>query len=166
MFFQYYICKFPLFSTKYTTVFVCRDWYQYHHPFIIPLKMILIIWLKVHNTEQDFLMFKYMINIIWYGSFRIISRINPRPISSLELKLSGWYWCLGLIQDVIRKESYNILYLRVYIKMVWNLHVCVLFMGWLSVWWCLMPLSTIFQLYCGGQIRTQNISGDSHWLHR
>jgi hypothetical protein len=47
-------------------------------PFIIPLKMILIMWLKVHNTEQDFLMFKYMINIIWYGSFRITSRINPR----------------------------------------------------------------------------------------
>jgi hypothetical protein len=57
----------------------------------------------IHNTEQDFLMFKYMINIIWYGSFRITSRINPRPISSLELKLSGWYWCLGLIRDVIRK---------------------------------------------------------------
>ena len=46
-----------------------------------------------------------------------------------------------------------------------------------------MPLSTIFQLYCGGQfywwrtlrkpqtcymsgIRTHNISGDRHWLHR
>jgi hypothetical protein len=69
------------------------------------------MWLKVHNTEQDFLMFKYMINIIWYGSFRITSCINPRPISSLELKLSGWYWCLGLIRDVIRKEPYNILYL-------------------------------------------------------
>ena len=67
----------------------------------------MITWLKVHNTEQDFLMFKYMINIIWYGSFRITSRINPRPISSLELKLSGWYWCLGLIRDVIRKEPYN-----------------------------------------------------------
>jgi hypothetical protein len=65
----------------------------------------------IHNTEQDFLMFKYMINIIWYGSFRITSRINPRPISSRELKLSGWYWCLGLIRDVIRKEPYNILYI-------------------------------------------------------
>ena len=95
------------------TVFVCRDWYRYHHPFIIPLKMILITWLKIHNTEQDFLIFKYMINIIWYGSFRITSRINPRPISSLELKLSGWYWCLGLIRDVIRKEPYNILYLSI-----------------------------------------------------
>jgi hypothetical protein len=50
-----------------------------------------------YNTEQDFLMFKYMINIIWNGSFHITSRINSRPISSLELKLSGWYWCLGLI---------------------------------------------------------------------
>jgi hypothetical protein len=89
-----------------TPVLVCRDWYRYHHPFIMRLKMILITWLKVHNTEQDFLMFKYMINIIWHGSFRITSRINPRPISSLELKLSGWYWCLGLIRDVIRKEPY------------------------------------------------------------
>ena len=52
-----------------------------------------------------------MINIIWYGSFRITSCINPRPISSLELKLSGWYWCIGLIRDVIRKEPYNILYI-------------------------------------------------------
>jgi hypothetical protein len=41
-----------------TPVFVCRDWYRYHHPFIIPLKMILITWLKVHNTEQDFLMLR------------------------------------------------------------------------------------------------------------
>jgi hypothetical protein len=66
---------------------------------------------RVHNTEQNFLMFKYIINIIWYGSFRITSCINPRPISSLQLKLSGWYWCLGLIRDVIRKEPYNILYI-------------------------------------------------------
>jgi hypothetical protein len=71
----------------------------------------------------------------------------------------------------------------------------------LFVWWCLTPLSTIFQLYRGGQfywwmetgetgvnhrpvsshwqtlwhnvvhlalmeIRTHNISGDRHWLHR
>ena len=72
--------------------------------------MILITWLKVHNTEQEFLMFKYMINIIWYGSYRITSCINPRPISSLELKLSEWYWCLWLIWDVIQKEPYNILY--------------------------------------------------------
>ena len=48
-----------------------------------------------------------MINIIWYGFFRITSRINLRPISSLELKLSGWYWCLGLERDVIRKEPYD-----------------------------------------------------------
>jgi hypothetical protein len=75
--------------------------------------MILITWLKVHNTEQDFLMFKYMTNIIWYGSFRITSCINPRPILSLELKLSGWYWCLGLIRDLIRKEPYNILYILI-----------------------------------------------------
>ena len=66
------------------------------------------------------------------------------------------------------------------------------------VWWCLIPLSTIFQLYRGSQfycwrkpgenqwpvtshwetlshnvvhlalikIRTHNISGDRHWLHR
>jgi hypothetical protein len=28
-----------------TTVFVCRDWYRYHHPFIIPLKIIVYTWL-------------------------------------------------------------------------------------------------------------------------
>jgi hypothetical protein len=108
----------------------------YHHPFIIPLKMILIMWLKVHNTEQDFLMFKYMINIIWYGSFRILftvtSCINLRPISSLELKLSGWYWCLRLIRDVIRKEPYNIIYISIRFKWdiipinqsyIWNISV-------------------------------------------
>ena len=54
-------------------------------------------------------------------------------------------------------------------------------------WWCLMPLSTIFQLYRGGdrsvanywqtlshnvvhlaliEIQTHNISGDRHWFHR
>jgi hypothetical protein len=32
----------------------------------------------IHNTEPDFLMSKYMISLIWYGSFRITSRINPR----------------------------------------------------------------------------------------
>ena len=41
----------------------------------------------IHNIEQDFLMFKYMLNIIWYGSFRITSRINPRD----DIGVSGWY---------------------------------------------------------------------------
>jgi hypothetical protein len=109
MFFQYYICKFPLFSTKYMinvyiwNTFVSNllhsvkflkclsitsrdchgilgNMFRFDGQWltIIPLKMILITWLEVHNTEQDFLMFKYMINIIWYGSFCITSRINPR----------------------------------------------------------------------------------------
>jgi hypothetical protein len=101
--------------------------------------MILITWLKVHNTEQDFLMFKYMINIIWYGYFRITSRINPRAISSLELKLSGWYWCLGLIRDVIRKEPYNILY----ILKLWSISACI---GNVSRFWlyCLVNLVSCF----------------------
>ena len=33
------------------------------------------------------------------------------PVSTLELNLSGWYWCLLLIRDAIQKEPYNILYL-------------------------------------------------------
>jgi hypothetical protein len=83
---------------------------------IIPLKMILITWLKVHNTEKDFLMFKYMINIILYSSFRITwvtSHINPRPISSLELKLSGWYGKSHIIFSIYvvspRNENFNLL---------------------------------------------------------
>jgi hypothetical protein len=47
--------------------------------------------------------------LCFYG-FPFNLKIDPHPVSTLELKLSGWYWCLGLIRDVIRKEPYNILY--------------------------------------------------------
>ena len=101
--------------------------------------MILITWLKVHTTEQDFLMFKYMINIIWYGIFRITSRINPLPISSRELCdteraiyilyifIVG-YMCIFIVNWmqraiiytnmwlVLHKDRYNITY-NVYFKM-------------------------------------------------
>ena len=65
------------------------------------------------------LMFKSMINRIWYGLFRITCRINPRPISSLELKLSGWHWCRGLIWRLIRENPYDILYLS-HLIVIWQ----------------------------------------------
>ena len=83
--------------------------------------MILITWLKVHNTEQAFLMFKYVINIIWHGSFRITSHINPRPVSYLELKLSGWY-------EMWYGKSHIIF--SIYFMMIW----CNLY-GWYRQLW-------------------------------
>ena len=59
------------------------------------------VWYSWYRTA----LWHYMINIIWHGPFRITCRIYPLPISSLELKFSKWYVCLGLIQDVIRKKT-------------------------------------------------------------
>jgi hypothetical protein len=98
-----------------------------------------------------------MINILWYGSFRITSRINPRPISSFELKLSGWYWCLGLIQDVIRKEPYNILYLS-YI-LWWYAIWCNLYGWYRQLWVSVLKPGVIwyFEPHCtGADMRSDN----------
>jgi len=40
-------------------------------------------------------------------------------------------------------------------------------LGGLVGLWYLTPLSTIFQLYHGGQFYSENnFSGDRHWLHK
>ena len=100
--------------------------------------MILITWLKVHTTEQDFLMFKYMINIIWYGIFRkalgmiLVSRVDTgcdteRAIYILYIFIVG-YMCIFIVNWmqraiiytnmwlVLHKDRYNITY-NVYFKM-------------------------------------------------
>jgi hypothetical protein len=96
--------------------------------------MTLITWLKVHSTVQDFLMFKYMINIIWYVSFRITSRINPRPCYGDIGR--------GLIRDVIRKEPYHIMFIiylnmRKYCSVLWTFsHVInIILRGMIKGWW-------------------------------
>jgi hypothetical protein len=92
---------------------------------------------------QYILLFKYMINIIWYGIFRITSRINPLPISSRELCdteraiyilyifIVG-YMCIFIVNWmqraiiytnmwlVLHKDRYNITY-NVYFKMYFYL---------------------------------------------
>jgi hypothetical protein len=92
------ILQYDTLCCKYRNCKIHREYYMalsVSHPVSTrDTNMTLIRWLKVHSTVQDFLMFKYMINIIWYGSFRITSRINPRPISSLELKLSNGEWVI------------------------------------------------------------------------
>jgi hypothetical protein len=108
-----------------------------------------------------------------------------------------------LWQFDIKKTTHcdNLLHRRYLVpKIIPYVIYCVCLFVCLFVWWCLSPLSTIFQLYRGGQfywwmepedpekitdlsshgqtlshnvahlalfeIRTHNISGDRHWLHR
>jgi hypothetical protein len=154
-FFQYYICKFPLFSTKYmininfwniewTFFEILRKFRfffifceilgnflkvlkfyedlkfsKFYHPFIISLKMILITWLRhvtIHNTEPDFLMSKYMISLIWYGSFRITSRINPRH--QYHSKISIFFYILWNLRKFF--ESFKILWRFEIFEIFWN----------------------------------------------
>jgi hypothetical protein len=120
----------------------CSVLWTFSHVINIILRGMIKGWWYRYQSRQT-----NTVNIIWYGSFRITSRINPRSISSLELKLSGWYWCLGLIRDVIRKELYNILYLSIlhwrwyflntrvfYVIVLWDMsswirpwHGCIIF---------------------------------------
>ena len=48
-----------------------------------------------------------------------------------------------LLQSVLLNHVYVCLWASMKIRLVVS--------NWLFVWWCLMPLSTTFQLYCGGQ---------------
>ena len=87
------------------TVFVCSDWYRYHHPFIIPLKMILMTWLKV-------IWFCRSINREYYMALSVSHPASTR----------------GMIRDVIRKEPYHIMFI-IYLNMrkscsvLWTCHV-------------------------------------------
>ena len=64
-------------------------------------------------------------HIPYQPSTNIIPRAKPLGmiLVSRLLKLSGWYWCLGLIRDVIRKEPYNILYLHQTESLIWTYNI-------------------------------------------
>jgi hypothetical protein len=105
------------------------------------------------------------------------------------------YYCLSFLSEIEGGKSKQIITNWWVKPPIIGLFCCF------DVWWCLMPLSTIFQLYRGDQfywwrkqddpekttapsqvtdkllshnvvhlplieIRTHNISGDRHWLHR
>ena len=50
---------------------------------------------------------KYVIRRLWHEIFHIVTGINPRPISALQLRCRGWYGSLGLIPGPIWKMSCN-----------------------------------------------------------
>ena len=50
---------------------------------------------------------KYVIKRLWHESFHIVPGINPRPISTLQLRCWAWYGSLGLIPGPIWKMSCN-----------------------------------------------------------
>ena len=50
---------------------------------------------------------KYVIKRLWHDIFHIVPGINPRPISSLQLRRRAWYGSLGLIPGPIWKISCN-----------------------------------------------------------
>jgi hypothetical protein len=50
---------------------------------------------------------KYVIKRLWHEIFHMVSGINPRPISALQLRRRAWYGSLGLSPGPIWKMSCN-----------------------------------------------------------
>ena len=117
------------------------------------------------------------------------------PISSRELLLllSGWYWCLGLIRDVIRKEPYHIMFI-IYLNMrkscsvLWTFSyvINIILRGTIKGWWyryqsrqtntvvmffqyyiCKFPLfSTKYMINISYHIKLDNLRFNSyHWVN-
>jgi hypothetical protein len=70
----------------------------------------------------------------------LVSRVDTG--CDTERASSGWYWCLGLIRDVIRKEPYHIMFIiylnmRKFCSVLWTFsHVInIILRGMIKGWW-------------------------------
>jgi hypothetical protein len=71
--------------------------------------------LKILSVQRFFLQYKsqclekvnvkYVIKRLWHEIFHIVPGINPRPISTLQLRCRAWYGSLGLIPGPIWYEK-------------------------------------------------------------
>jgi hypothetical protein len=73
--------------------------------------------------------------------------------SQIPVYTNTWHdtWCLIFGPYIINKLSKLCHLSKYFLKILFSTNFCDFYLDVLFVWWCLMPLSTIFQLYRAGQ---------------